>query len=85
MSDYALPINVGNPDELTMLKLAEEIIHLTKSKSEVVFKELPTDDPKVRQPNISKAREILGWEPKVNRTEGLARTIEYFRKKLKIS
>jgi len=85
MSDYDLPMNVGNPDELSMLNLAEEIIHLTKSKSKIVFRELPKDDPKVRQPNIAKAKEILGWEPKVNRVEGLSRTIEYFRKKLNIT
>jgi dTDP-glucose 4,6-dehydratase len=65
-----------------MLDLAKEIIALTKSTSKIVFKELPQDDPKVRQPDITKARKILGWEPKVARKEGLARTIEYFRKKL---
>jgi dTDP-glucose 4,6-dehydratase len=84
MSDYEFPMNIGNPDELTMLKLAEDIVQLTHSKSKIVFEALPTDDPRVRQPNIAKARETLGWEPKVNRAEGLARTIEYFRKKLKI-
>jgi dTDP-glucose 4,6-dehydratase len=84
MSDYEFPMNIGNPDELTMLKLAEDIVQLTHSKSKIVFEALPTDDPRVRQPNIAKARETLGWEPKVNRAEGFARTIEYFRKKLKI-
>jgi dTDP-glucose 4,6-dehydratase len=82
MSDYTMPMNIGNPEELSMLDLAKEIIALTKSTSKIVFKELPQDDPKVRQPDITKARKILGWEPKVARKEGLARTIEYFRKKL---
>lgn len=83
MSDYTMPMNIGNPEELSMLELAKEIIALTKSTSKIVFKELPQDDPKVRQPDITKARKILGWEPKVARKEGLARTIEYFRKKVK--
>ena len=85
MSDYALPMNIGNPDELTMLQLAKEIIQLTRSKSKIVFKELPQDDPKIRQPDITKAKQILVWEPRVQRTEGLMRTIEYFRRKLKLS
>ncbi|HTR80581.1 MAG TPA: UDP-glucuronic acid decarboxylase family protein [Bacteroidota bacterium] len=84
MSDYSLPMNIGNPDELSMRQLAEEIVALVKSKSKIVFKPLPEDDPRVRQPNISKAKEKLGWEPKVNRKEGLLRTIEYFRKKLQL-
>ncbi|MGE5314049.1 MAG: UDP-glucuronic acid decarboxylase family protein [Acidobacteriota bacterium] len=82
MSDYALPMNIGNPEELTMLRLAQEIVSLTNSTSKIVFRELPTDDPKVRQPDITKARTILGWEPKVHRAEGLARTLEYFRRKI---
>ncbi len=82
MSDYTMPMNIGNPEELSMLDLAKEIVGLTKSKSRIVFKELPQDDPKVRQPDITKAKTILGWEPKVARKDGLARTIEYFRKKL---
>ena len=82
MSDYALPVNVGNPDEVTMLQLAKEIVELTGSKSKIVFKVLPQDDPKVRQPDIAKARELLGWQAKVNRKEGLRRTEDYFRVKL---
>ena len=82
MSDYDLPMNVGNPDEISMLGLAKEIIELTKSKSKIVFKELPQDDPKIRQPDITKAKEILGWSPKVPRKDGLKRTMEYFRKAL---
>jgi len=82
MSDYDLPMNVGNPDEISMLGLAKEIIELTKSKSKIVFRELPQDDPKIRQPDITKAKEILGWSPKVPRKDGLKRTMEYFRKAL---
>lgn len=84
MSNYTLPMNIGNPDELTMLELAKEIIQLTGSRSKIVFRKLPEDDPKVRQPDITKAKEILGWEPRVQRREGLMRTIEYFRGKLDI-
>ncbi len=76
------PVNIGNPDEVTILQLAQEIIGLTESKSKIVFRELPEDDPKIRQPNIAKARQILNWEPKVNRREGLIKTLEYFRKKI---
>lgn len=82
MSNYTLPMNIGNPDELTMLELAKEIVQLIGSKSNIVFKKLPEDDPKVRQPDIAKAKQILGWEPRVQRREGLVRTIGYFRKKL---
>jgi dTDP-glucose 4,6-dehydratase len=82
MSDYPLPVNIGNPEEITMLGLAKEIIKLCASKSKVVFKELPEDDPKVRQPDIGKAKELLGWSPKVQREEGLRRTMVYFRAKL---
>jgi len=85
MSDYTLPMNIGNPEELTMLQLAKEIVRLTGSKSRIVFKELPEDDPKVRKPDISKAKKILGWEPHVSREEGLKRTIGYFRQKLNLS
>jgi len=76
------PINIGNPDELTMLDLAKEIIELTNSSSQIVYRELPDDDPKVRQPNISKAKELLGWEPKISRLDGLLKTIDYFKVKL---
>ena len=82
MSDYKEPMNIGNPEEITMLDLAKEIIELTKSKSKIVFKELPQDDPKIRQPDISKARKVLGWEPKVARKEGLDKTMKYFKKVL---
>jgi len=84
MSDYALPVNIGNPEEITMLGLAREIIKLAKSRSTVVFKDLPQDDPKVRQPDIAKAKELLGWSPKVGREEGLGKTMTYFKKKLGI-
>jgi len=78
-SDYSLPMNIGNPDEITMLQLAREVKELTGTRSEIVFKPLPTDDPKVRRPDITKAREILGWNPGVDRRLGMLRTIEYFR------
>jgi dTDP-glucose 4,6-dehydratase len=82
MSDYALPMNIGNPEEITMKGLAEEIVQLTGSKSTIVYKPLPEDDPKVRQPDISIARQVLQWEPRVKREEGLRKTMEYFQKKL---
>jgi dTDP-glucose 4,6-dehydratase len=74
-SGYHNPVNIGNPDEYTLLELAELVIEMTGSKSEIVFEALPTDDPKVRQPDITLAREILGWEPAVDLREGLRRTI----------
>lgn len=77
--DLHSPINIGNPIPITMLQLAEEIIGLTKSKSKIVFQELPSDDPKDRRPDISKARTLLGWEPKVDRISGLEKTISYIR------
>jgi dTDP-glucose 4,6-dehydratase len=73
------PVNIGNPTELSVLEFARTIQRLTGTRSEIVFKPLPEDDPKVRQPNISRARTLLGWEPKVKLEEGLSRTIEYFR------
>lgn len=73
------PINLGNPTELTMLGLAQKIISLSGSKSELVFEGLPADDPERRKPDISKAKKILGWEPKVALEEGLKKTIEWFR------
>jgi dTDP-glucose 4,6-dehydratase len=81
-SDYHLPVNCGNPVEITISQFAEEIIELTGTKQKVVYKPLPVDDPKQRQPNIDKARKLLGWEPKVSRSEGLMITYEYFRKAL---
>jgi len=80
LSDEPLPVNIGNPDEISMLDLAKEIIELTGSKSKIVFKELPEDDPKVRKPDTSKAERVLNWHAKVNRREGLIKTIEYFKK-----
>jgi dTDP-glucose 4,6-dehydratase len=79
MSDYARPVNIGNPSEITLLQFAEEVIKLTNSGSKIVYEPLPQDDPKQRQPDITKAKEILGWEPKVDRHEGLKRTLEYFK------
>jgi dTDP-glucose 4,6-dehydratase len=79
MRGDAQPTNVGNPDEYTVKQLAEIVIELTRSSSEIVYEELPTDDPKVRKPDISRARRMLGWEPKVPVREGVARTVEYFR------
>src|SRR5215213_6664901 len=79
MSDYAQPVNIGNPDEITIKDFAEEIVKLTGTKQKVVYHPLPKDDPKQRQPNITKAKEILGWQPKVNRKEGLKVTYEYFK------
>ncbi|WP_395626889.1 UDP-glucuronic acid decarboxylase family protein [Daejeonella sp.] len=79
LSDYALPVNIGNPDEITIKQFGEEIIKLTGTKQKMVYNPLPTDDPKQRRPDITKAREILGWEPKVGRAEGLKITYEYFK------
>jgi len=81
-SDYHMPVNIGNPSELTILEFAKEILKHTASKSQIVYKPLPSDDPKQRRPDISLARKLLGWEPKVGREEGLKRTIEHFRKKV---
>jgi dTDP-glucose 4,6-dehydratase len=78
-SDYALPVNVGNPDEISIADFAEEIIKLTGTNQKVIYKDLPVDDPKQRQPDITKAKEILGWEPKVSRSEGLKITYDYFK------
>ncbi|MFL5743720.1 MAG: UDP-glucuronic acid decarboxylase family protein [Niastella sp.] len=79
MSDYHQPVNVGNPDEISLLEFAEEIIALTGTTQKIVYKPLPVDDPKQRQPDITRAKEILGWTPKVSRREGLKVTYEYFR------
>lgn len=80
LSDCADPVNVGNPHEITIGQFAEEIIKLTGTDQKVIYKPLPTDDPKQRQPDITKAKAVLGWEPKVDRSEGLRITWEYFRK-----
>jgi dTDP-glucose 4,6-dehydratase len=82
MSNYDLPVNIGNPTEMTMLQFAEQIVHATKSRSKIVFKPLPQDDPKQRKPDISKAKKILGWTPKVALAQGLKDTIAYFRTKV---
>lgn len=79
MSDYSQPVNIGNPDEITILDFAKEIIKLTGTDQKIIFKELPKDDPMQRQPNITVAKEKLGWEPKVHRAEGLKITYEYFK------
>jgi len=82
MSDTSDPVNIGNPHELTMRQLAERIVALTGSKSRIVERPLPADDPKKRKPDITRARTLLGWEPKVSLEEGLPRTLDYFRRKL---
>ncbi len=79
LSDYSRPVNIGNPSEITLLEFAEEVLKLTGSTSKIVYEPLPQDDPKQRQPNITKAQNILGWNPKVDRKEGLKRTLEYFK------
>ncbi|NKI31190.1 UDP-glucuronic acid decarboxylase family protein [Croceivirga thetidis] len=79
MSDYAEPVNIGNPDETTILEFAQEIISLTGTDQKIIFKPLPTDDPLQRQPDITRAKQILGWEPKVHRSEGLKKVFDYFK------
>ena len=79
MSDESEPVNLGNPEEITILDFAKEIIEITGSRSEIEFKELPEDDPQIRRPDVSKAKRVLNWEPKVNRREGLLKTMEYFK------
>jgi dTDP-glucose 4,6-dehydratase len=81
-SDQHDPVNIGNPHEMTIEGIAREILRLTGSSSRLVYKPLPEDDPKVRQPDITRARTVLGWEPKVGLEEGLTRTLEYFRTKI---
>jgi dTDP-glucose 4,6-dehydratase len=79
LSDYPYPVNIGNPVEISLLDFAKEILALTGASTKIVFKPLPEDDPKQRRPDISKAKELLGWEPQVDRSEGLKKTYEYFR------
>jgi dTDP-glucose 4,6-dehydratase len=81
-SDEPGPVNIGNPEEVSILEFAREIVDLTGSDSEIVFEPLPEDDPKVRQPDITKARGALGWEPQVDRREGLRRTLSYFQERV---
>lgn len=83
LSDYVYPVNIGNPDEITIREFAEEIIKLTGTDQKIVYKDLPKDDPKQRQPDITKAKTLLGWEPKVSRAEGLKITFDYFKNVLK--
>jgi dTDP-glucose 4,6-dehydratase len=82
LSSYHLPVNIGNPREMTVLDFAREIIRATGSRSKIVFKPLPQDDPKQRRPDISRARKLLRWEPKVALRDGLRHTIDYFRTKV---
>ncbi|VTS03582.1 UDP-glucuronic acid decarboxylase family protein [Tuwongella immobilis] len=81
-TDHHDPVNLGNPEEVTILEFAQEIRAMSGSASTIAYKPLPADDPKIRKPDISKARQLLGWEPKVNRHEGLARTLRYFQEKV---
>ena len=79
MSDYAKPMNIGNPSEISLKDFAEEVLRLTQADVKIVYKPLPVDDPKQRQPDITKAKELLGWEPKVSRAKGLEKTLNYFK------
>jgi dTDP-glucose 4,6-dehydratase len=81
-TDHHDPVNIGNPAEITILQFAEEVKTLAGAKSQIIYQPLPQDDPKVRQPDITLARKLLGWEPKVGRAEGMKRTMEFFRRKL---
>jgi dTDP-glucose 4,6-dehydratase len=84
MSDYHEPVNIGNPREMTIKHFAEQILAITGSKAEITYRPLPVDDPKVRQPDITRARKLLGWEPKVDFETGIVETIDYFRKRLSL-
>ncbi|MEO8174096.1 MAG: UDP-glucuronic acid decarboxylase family protein [Sediminibacterium sp.] len=79
MSDYSMPVNIGNPNEISLKDFAEEVLKLTGASVKIIYKPLPVDDPKQRRPDITKAREILGWEPKIERAEGLKKTFDYFK------
>ena len=85
MSDHHLPVNIGNPQEITLNDFAKEIIALTGSSSKIIYKPLPKDDPRQRQPDISKAGSLLGWQPQVTRTDGLTKTLAYFKKALAVT
>ena len=78
-SDYHLPMNIGNPDEISILDFAKEVVKLTQTNQKIIYEDLPTDDPLQRQPDISLAKEKLGWEPQVSRSEGLRVTYDYFK------
>jgi dTDP-glucose 4,6-dehydratase len=82
-SDYHLPVNIGNPHEMTVVDFAKKVLDITGSKSSIIYRPLPQDDPQVRQPDISKAKEILGWQPRVSLDEGLKKTIQYFQDRLR--
>lgn len=82
ISDFNEPVNLGNPQEMTIQQMAEAVIRMTKSESKVIYKPLPVDDPKVRQPNIDRAQKVLGWSPKIKLDEGLSTAVDFFRKKL---
>jgi dTDP-glucose 4,6-dehydratase len=82
-SQEAYPVNLGNPDEITLLELAHRVLDITGSKSRIVYRDLPEDDPKVRRPDIGKARRLLGWEPRVCLDDGLKRVLPYFRSKVR--
>jgi dTDP-glucose 4,6-dehydratase len=82
MSDFHEPVNIGNPREMTIREFGEEIRRITGTKSQIEHKPLPVDDPKVRQPDITRARKVLGWEPKVDFDKGIRETIEFFRDKV---
>jgi len=82
-SDYVEPVNIGNPEEISILEFAKEIVALTGSESEITFEKLPKDDPQVRQPDISRAREVLDWEPQFDRKEGLQQAFDYFKRQVK--
>jgi dTDP-glucose 4,6-dehydratase len=84
MSDINYPINIGNPNEISIIDFAREILSLTKSKSRIIFKPLPVNDPKIRRPDISKAKKLLNWEPKILREEGLKKVLDYFKKELSV-
>jgi dTDP-glucose 4,6-dehydratase len=79
MSDYTMPVNIGNPNEISLKDFAEEVLKLTGSSVKIIYKDLPIDDPKQRKPDITKAKTLLGWEPKIDRAEGLKKTYEYFK------
>lgn len=81
-SDEAEPVNIGNPEEITILEFANEILEITGSDSKIIFEELPDDDPKIRQPDISKAKRVLNWSPTVNRREGIIKTMDYFKEQI---
>jgi dTDP-glucose 4,6-dehydratase len=83
MSDFHEPVNLGNPREMTINQFANEIIRITETKSAIEYKPLPIDDPRVRQPDIARAKEVLAWEPRVDFEEGIKTTIEYFKESLK--